>query len=80
MGWDKADLPAVWLLNAVMDAKATSSVAFGASYGVADGAPSSAAVSALGMGGVGKTLSCLLVARHVMQSPAGRQRFRNGVF
>jgi len=44
-----------------------------------DGASASSAVAAEGMGGVGKTLTCLLVAHKVAEGDAGRRRFPGGV-
>ncbi|KAK1866474.1 hypothetical protein I4F81_008992 [Pyropia yezoensis] len=77
--WDNAELPAVRLLNAVMGAS-SSSVAVGVPDVVADGAPSRAFVAALGVGGMGKTLSCLQVAHRAMELPAGILCFREGVY
>jgi len=61
--WDDPELPASQLYAAVVSPKATSC----------------AAVGAHGMGGVGKTVSCLLVAHRVEKEEDGLQRFSDGV-
>jgi len=61
--WDDGASPPVQLYDACMG----------------DGSSASSAVAAEGMGGVGKTLTCLLVAHRVAEGEAGRRRFPGGV-
>lgn len=61
--WADSELPAVRLYTAVMD----------------DATYSSVAVGVHGMGGVGKTFACRLVAQKVMDGAAGKKRFPGGV-
>lgn len=62
--WNNEDFTAVQLYRSVMR----------------DGGGTFAAVGTHGMGGVGKTLSCKLVAHKVSDEAAGRRRFGDGVF
>lgn len=63
--WTDDSSPAVRLLKAVMDRSQPSGFC--------------TALCALGMGGVGKTVSSLLVARQVRETDEGRRRFSDGV-
>lgn len=63
--WDEDALPAVRLFKTVLETNQTSSAC--------------AAFGACGMGGVGKTASCRLVAHRVSQHPDGIARFPDGV-
>lgn len=61
--WSDSTLPAARLYTAVIQSDSTTC----------------AAVGAHGQGGVGKTLSCLLVAHRIADEVEGRRRFPNGV-
>lgn len=61
--WDDPELPAARLYTVVIKSDSTTC----------------AAVGAHGQGGVGKTLSCLLVAHRIAEEADGRRRFPDGV-
>ena len=63
INWEDRALPAARLFAAVIKADSTTC----------------AAVGVRGMGGVGKTLSCLLVAHRIATEAAGQDRFPDGV-
>ena len=78
--WEDQNGPASQLYKAIMGCSASSGAAVCATPDAAVGAKTCAAVGAHGMGGVGKTVACQLVAHKIKDSEDGKARFSDSVY